>query len=71
MGLSTYTFENGDALNVRFDGGWSPAGEQLEYKVLSGVGAFEGATGTGELTGVETAWKDASLLEGSFTIQVP
>jgi len=40
MGLSTYTFENGDALNVRFDGGWSPAGEQLEYKVLSGAGTF-------------------------------
>ena len=71
MGLSTYTFENGDALNVKFAGGWSPDGEQLEYTVLSGGGAFEGATGTGELTGVSTSWEDASLLEGSFTLQVP
>jgi hypothetical protein len=71
MGLSTYTFENGDSLNVKFAGGWSPDGQQLEYTVLSGGGAFEGVTGTGELTGVSTSWEDASLLEGSFTLQVP
>jgi hypothetical protein len=70
MGLSTYTRERRRAqCEVRW--GWSPDGEQLEYTVLSGGGAFEGATGTGELTGVSTSWKDASLLEGSFTIQVP
>ena len=71
MGLSTYTFENGDALNLKFTGGWSPEGQTVEYTVLSGGGAFEGATGTGELTGVENSWEDANLLEGSFTLQVP
>ena len=62
MGLSTYTFENGDALNLKFTGGWSPEGQTVEYTVLSGGGAFEGATGTGELTGVENSWEDANLL---------
>lgn len=71
LGLSTYTFENGDALHVKFTGGWSPDGRKVDYTVLSGEGAFEGATGTGELTGLETAWKGASLLEGSFTVEVP
>jgi hypothetical protein len=71
IGLSTYTFENGDALNLKFTGGWSPEGQTVEYTVLSGGGAFEGATGTGELTGVDNSWEDANLLEGSFTLQVP
>jgi hypothetical protein len=71
MGLSTYTFENGDALNLQFSGSWSPEGSQVEYTLLSGEGAFEGATGTGELAGIVTAWKDALLFEGSFTLQVP
>ena len=47
MGLSTYTFENGDALNLQFSGSWSPEGSLVEYTLLSGAGAFEGATGTG------------------------
>ncbi|MCZ0960162.1 hypothetical protein [Paracoccus benzoatiresistens] len=71
MGLSTYTFENGDALNLKFNGSWSPEGSQVEYTLLSGGGAFEGATGTGELTGIGTSWKEALLFEGSFTLQVP
>jgi hypothetical protein len=71
LGLSTYTFENGDSLNVTFTGNWSPDGAEVNYTVLSGEGAFEGATGTGKITGVNTSWEDASLFEGSFTIQVP
>lgn len=71
MGLSIYTFENGDWLNVKFSGGWSPDGAQVDYTVMNGGGAFEGATGTGQLTGVGTSWEDASLFEGSFTLQVP
>ena len=47
MGFSTYTFENGDLLNVKFNGSWSPGGSQVEYTVLSGGGGFEGTTGQG------------------------
>jgi hypothetical protein len=70
-GYSTYTFENGDALNLSFTGGWSPEGDKGDYKVVSGSGAFEGATGTGHFEAVEEAWGNASLYEGSFTLDVP
>jgi hypothetical protein len=70
-GYSTYTFENGDSLNLKFTGGWTPEGEGGDYVVLSGTGAFEGATGTGRFDGVQEAWEDADLLEGSFTLDVP
>lgn len=70
MGLSTYTFENGDALNLQFTGSWSPQGAQVDYRLLSGLGAFEGATGRGELIGITTSWQDALLFEGSFTLSM-
>jgi hypothetical protein len=71
LGLSTYTFENGDALTLKFSGGWTPEGQIGNYEVLSGKGAFEGATGTGRFESLEEAWDDAELLQGSFTLDVP
>jgi hypothetical protein len=71
LGLSTYTFENGDALILKFTGGWSAEGLGGDYEVLSGTGAFEGATGTGRFDSLEDAWDDADLLEGSFMLDVP
>jgi hypothetical protein len=71
LGLSTYTFENGDALTLKFSGGWTPEGQSGTYVVLSGKGAFEGATGTGEFHSLNEAWEDADLLQGSFTLDVP
>lgn len=71
MGLSTYTFENGDALTLKFSGGWTAEGEGGDYEVLSGTGAYEGATGTGRFDALESVWEDATLLEGSFTLDVP
>jgi hypothetical protein len=71
IGLSTYTFENGDSLTLKFTGGWTPEGQGGDYEVLSGTGAFEGATGTGRFDGLAENWEDADLLEGSFTLDVP
>ena len=71
VGLSTYTFQNGDSLTLKFTGGWTPSGLGGDYTVLSGTGAFEGATGTGRFDGLDDAWDDADLLEGSFTLEVP
>lgn len=71
IGLSTYTFQNGDALTLKFTGGWTAQGEGGDYQVLSGTGAYEGATGTGRFDAIESAWEDANLLEGSFTLEVP
>jgi hypothetical protein len=70
-GYSTYTFENGDALHLKFTGGWSADGVAGDYELLSGTGTFEGATGTGHFEGVEENWERADLLKGSFTLQMP
>ena len=40
-------------------------------KSFRGTGAFEGATGTGRFDGVDDPWEDASLADGSFTLNLP
>ena len=67
-GYSTYTFQNGDSLTLRFTGGWSPDGEGGDYKFLSGTGAFKGASGTGRFDALKEPWDGANLYEGSFTL---
>ena len=69
-GYATYTFESGDSITVKYGGEWpSEAGGTAE--VLSGTGAYEGATGTVQFTTVEDPWEDANIDEGIFTINVP
>ncbi len=70
-GYSTYTFQNGDALTLKFTGGWSPEGDGGNYEVLSGSGAFKGASGTGRFDAMKEPWEGANLYKGSFTISVP
>ena len=72
-GYSTYTFENGDSLNLKFSYNWTAAeGGKGEYELLSGTGAYKGATGTGHFEDVEEPWGPGTdLLEGSFTLDVP
>jgi hypothetical protein len=70
-GYSTYEFENGDSLTAKFDGGWSAAGFEGAYEVLSGTGAYDGATGTGTFGTTTFPWEDATLFDGTFTLQVP
>lgn len=69
VGYSTYTFENGDQLNLSFSGGWGADGSGGDYVIESGTGAFEGVTGTGRFDAVKGPWENADLYEGSFTIQ--
>ena len=71
-GYSTYTFENGDALNLQFTGAWSADGAGGDYEVLSGIGAFEGATGTGRFDAVPAQLGDGiTLMTGWFDPEVP
>ncbi|WP_290651631.1 hypothetical protein [Aquisalimonas sp.] len=70
-GYSTYTFEDGDALHVKFTGGWSPDGLGGDYEVVSGTGAFADATGTGRFDAIGDSWERAMLLDGSFNLEVP
>lgn len=67
-GYSTYTFQNGDTLTLKFTGGWGPDGEGGDYEVLSGTGAYKGATGAGRFDAVEAPWEKANLYD--LTIKV-
>jgi hypothetical protein len=67
-GYSTYTFENGDALILRFTGGWGPDRTGGDYEVISGKGAYEGATGTGSFDAVDVKWENTSLYDLTLKI---
>lgn len=67
-GFSTYEFHNGDVLVVGFDGAATSKGSGGDYKVVSGKGAYAGATGTGNFRAVANPWKDADMYEGSITV---
>ena len=62
-GYSVYTFEDGDALSLAFEGGWDGDGFRGEYEVLSGTGAWEGATGTGTITGAASPWEGTEIVD--------
>jgi hypothetical protein len=70
-GYSTYTFQDGDSLTLKFTGGWGPKGDAGDYEVLSGTGAFAAATGTGHFEAVDEPWDGANLYDGSFKITLP
>jgi hypothetical protein len=70
-GYSTYTFENGDSFTASFDAHWGAEGLQGTYQVLSGTGAYEGATGTGSFGTTTFPWEGANRYDGSFTLDVP
>jgi hypothetical protein len=46
FGYSTYTFDDG-SVTARFTVSYGPQGNHGEYKILSGTGAYAGATGSG------------------------
>ena len=69
-GYSTYTFENGDSLTMSFTGGWNADRNGGDYQILSGTGAYEGATGTGSFDAVKNSWENASLWDGKFTVMM-
>lgn len=70
-GYSNYMFHNGDALLVKFNGGWSSGSNGGDYEVVSGTGVYEGATGTGRFNAVKNPWKGAELYEGSISVKLP
>lgn len=70
-GFSVYTLENGDALSVRFEGGWGEKGNRGRYKVLGGTGAFAGASGDGTLEGVKSPWAGATVMTIGLRVNTP
>ncbi len=69
-GYATYNFESGDSLTLKYGGVW-PSETGGTAEVLSGTGAYAGATGTAQFVTVEDPWANANIDEGTFTINVP
>jgi len=67
-GYATYTFQNGDSLTMSYTGGWKGNGFDGEYKILSGVGAYAGASGTGAFKSVEEPWQEAAMADVTFKL---
>lgn len=70
-GYSSYVFESGDRLDLTYAGGWSAEGAGGEYTVLSGTGAFAGATGSGRFEATGVPWDKATLWEGQLILDMP
>jgi hypothetical protein len=69
-GYSTYTFQDGDGLNLKFTGEYFPNGNGGDYEVLSGTGAFEGASGTGRFDASKDPRNNALYWDGSFKLEL-
>lgn len=71
-GYSTYTFQNGDSITASYTGGWDAGGVRGDYQIISGTGAFNGASGTGGFTAAEAKWSAAAMLwDGWFDLKTP
>jgi len=48
---------------MSYTGGWKGNGYTCEYEVLSGTGAYAGASGSGAFKSVDESWQDASMAD--------
>lgn len=71
-GYSTYTFEDGASLTVKYTGNLIP-GKPMhgDYVVLSGTGIYEGATGTGYFESAPHKYPDGAYYVGQLKIHTP
>jgi len=67
-GYSVYTFENGDALTMKFDGRWNSEGLSGDYVVMYGTGEWEGVNGTGGFVGVQSPWPGTDIIDVTFNV---
>jgi hypothetical protein len=70
FGYSTYTFEEG-SITARFAGTIGPQGRHGEYKILSGTGAYAGATGTGTYDSIPNPFKNTGLFNVRLQVTTP
>ena len=71
-GYSTYTFDDGSSITARFSGETKP--NQVthgEYRILSGTGAYAGATGTGSFDRIQSQFKGVGLFNVKLVIVTP
>lgn len=71
-GYSSYTFVDGSALVMRYEGVLEPGKPMLgRYTVLSGSGKYAGATGDGYFEKVDDPWEGANLFQGRLRVVTP
>lgn len=72
FGYSTYTFEDGSAVTVKYTGNMTPGKPMRgDYTILSGTGAYAGATGVGYFQSAQHKFPDGALYTGQLTIRTP
>jgi len=69
-GYSTYTFDDG-SITARFVSTFAAESGHCDYKILSGTGAYTGATGSGTCDSVPSPFKDTDLLKVRLKISTP
>jgi hypothetical protein len=70
-GYSTYTFEDGSSITASFTGERKGGESHGVYTIVSGIGIYANATGTGSFDSVPTKFKDATLYNGKFDVKTP
>jgi hypothetical protein len=70
FGYSTYTFEDG-SITARFTVTYSSDGNHGEYKILSGTGAYAGATGSGPFEALPNALTAAARYRVKLQVMTP
>ena len=71
-GYSTYTFDDGSTITARFTADFK-ANQPVhgEYKILSGTGAYSGATGTGTMDSIPHKFKGANVFNIKLNVSTP
>ena len=71
LGISVYTLENGDAIHAKYEGSYSSTGLKGDYVILGGVGKYEGAKGSGTITGTQSPWETSSVVQIRLDVTTP